>query len=199
MKIEFGLWDAENVARRFKMSPEELLDLAESGYVPHYRLNGSAPLFKLSEVREWVKNNLLSSSGGKALPQVIRVFDGNEPKRGDIPESIRRVQGLRDISAIILLSPGIYFLCQGSEVVYVGQSVNVPSRLGQHTDKEFDRVFFLPWPQNDLNRVESAFIRLLCPPFNGRQKNGKPIAPLSVSEEEGARGMESRMQEVGIP
>ena len=38
MKGEFGLWDAEDVARRFKMSPEELLDLAESGYVPHYRL-----------------------------------------------------------------------------------------------------------------------------------------------------------------
>ena len=39
---------------------------------------------------------------------------------------------------------GVYFLVDGDEVVYVGQAVNVYSRVGQHTDKRFDRYAFVP-------------------------------------------------------
>ena len=181
------------------ISTEELINLAESGYAPHYRIKDGPPMFKLSEIKEWVKNNLLNAHGGRVLPKVVRVFNGNEPQREAVPSSIRRVQGLRDISSLLFIGPGIYFLCKEQEVVYVGQSVNATARVHQHAKKEFDSVFFLPWPEDDLSRIEAAFIRFLQPPLNGRQKNGLPIMPQSVSEKEAGRILESLIQEVSVP
>lgn len=61
---------------------------------------------------------------------------------------------------------GIYFLVRGATVVYVGQSVNIAARVGQHTDKPHDRVFYLEVARPYLNRVENAFISLLRPQYN---------------------------------
>lgn len=75
---------------------------------------------------------------------------------------------------------GVYFLLDGDEVVYVGQSVNVYSRIGQHTDKRFDRYAFVPCPVDALNKLESLYIHCLRPRLNGDQRNDAKCAPIAL-------------------
>lgn len=76
---------------------------------------------------------------------------------------------------------GVYFLLDGDEVVYVGQSVNVYSRIGQHTGKRFDRYAFVPCPIDALDRLESLYIHCLRPRLNGMQTNGANCAPITLT------------------
>lgn len=64
---------------------------------------------------------------------------------------------------------GIYFLFDGNEVVYVGQSVNILARINVHLAQEkkaFDAFAFVEYPQDVLNEVEAAYIVKLCPRYN---------------------------------
>ncbi|MEN6540846.1 MAG: GIY-YIG nuclease family protein [Mizugakiibacter sp.] len=75
---------------------------------------------------------------------------------------------------------GVYFLLDGDEVVYVGQAVNVYSRIGQHTDKRFDRYAFVPCAVDVLDRLESLYIHCLRPRLNGNQRNDAKCAPIAL-------------------
>lgn len=61
---------------------------------------------------------------------------------------------------------GVYFLLEGDEVVYVGQSTNVYTRIGQHRDKRFDRYAFVPCAVDALDKLESLYIHFLRPRLN---------------------------------
>lgn len=61
---------------------------------------------------------------------------------------------------------GIYFLIDGSEVVYVGQSRSIMSRVLKHSDKNFDRVTFLPVDERYLLLVEARYIQKFRPKYN---------------------------------
>ena len=80
-------------------------------------------------------------------------------------------------------SIGVYFLLDGNDVVYIGQSVNVYVRISSHAGKKFDRYAFIPCSIEALDRLESLYIHLLRPKLNGRQ-NGKDdgvmCAPISL-------------------
>lgn len=75
---------------------------------------------------------------------------------------------------------GVYFLLDGDDVVYVGQAVNVYSRIGQHTDKIFDRYAFVPCAVDALNIIESLYIHCLRPRLNGNQINNAKCAPIPL-------------------
>ncbi len=75
---------------------------------------------------------------------------------------------------------GVYFLLQDSEVVYVGQSVNIYSRIASHTDKQFNRFAYVLCRKEHLDRLESLYIHCLQPKLNGGRGNAK-IAPLPLS------------------
>lgn len=62
---------------------------------------------------------------------------------------------------------GVYFLVKGKRVRYVGQSINVPSRITQHTEKDFDRIAVIECPRAGLDILESLYIHALRPPDNG--------------------------------
>jgi hypothetical protein len=80
---------------------------------------------------------------------------------------------------------GVYFLCQGEEVVYVGQSKNVGGRITSHIDtKSFDSVLIIPVPEENLRSVETYWIERLkpvlnrsleerCPPRRVRRSNSR--------------------------
>lgn len=76
---------------------------------------------------------------------------------------------------------GVYFLMNGPDVVYVGQSVNVVRRLGDHLEnKDFDSVRVIPCKPSDLDNLEGFFIRFLRPRLNGGGAGGGlPSAPRS--------------------
>ena len=77
---------------------------------------------------------------------------------------------------------GVYFLLDGDEIVYVGQAVNIYSRIAQHTDKQFDRYAFVLCDVDMLDNLESLYIHVLRPKLNGNQTNGAKIAPLSLEK-----------------
>jgi hypothetical protein len=61
----------------------------------------------------------------------------------------------------------VYFLCKDNRIVYIGQSINLASRLGQHMlSKNFDRVFYMDVLREDLKRVEMELIKYYDPEYN---------------------------------
>jgi hypothetical protein len=69
--------------------------------------------------------------------------------------------------------PGIYFLIRGTEIVYVGQSKNLPVRIQQHRRKngmEFDRFTVYPCAASLLDKMEQHYIAMFRPPYNGSMK-----------------------------
>lgn len=82
------------------------------------------------------------------------------------------IEAARPVSEPV--SCGVYFLVSGSEVVYVGQSVNVHARIAEHSRwKEFDSAAFISVPKDALDFVESFYIHTLSPRLNG-WSGGKP-------------------------
>ncbi len=68
---------------------------------------------------------------------------------------------------------GIYFLfctipiTNRLELIYVGQSTNIVSRVGSHTEtKNFDLVYYIECPINLLDQVERRYIQVLHPSDN---------------------------------
>jgi hypothetical protein len=159
------------------ISPERLIELAEAGYAPHYLIDGRGPWFKIAELRRWFDRNAVQARRGLPMPtRLSLIVSAASRPASDAPASISRLTGLRHIDPGHLLCPGVYFLCQGDEVVYVGQSINVPGRIMFHiresrqaAGKTFDplSIFYLPVPEGELSRVESEFIGRLRPKYNG--------------------------------
>ena len=64
---------------------------------------------------------------------------------------------------------GVYFLCKNGDVVYVGQSVNVVSRVAQHRvekKKDFDSVYWVEVEEDRLIYEEWKYIEYYNPIYN---------------------------------
>lgn len=98
-------------------------------------------------------------------PGIVECREGHEISRDDVllaPEQILYLATRAPRS-------GIYFLIQGTVVVYVGQSTRARDRVQQHAREgliQFDRCLILPCFPGDLRAVESAYIDKLRPKFN---------------------------------
>jgi hypothetical protein len=79
-------------------------------------------------------------------------------------------------------STGVYFLVQGEEVVYVGQSVNIYSRISQHSDKKFEKYAFVPCEADHLDKLESLYIHTLKPRLNGNANIQEKSAPIRLDK-----------------
>lgn len=80
---------------------------------------------------------------------------------------------------------GVYFLVHRRKVVYVGQSVCVPSRVQTHSNdlyKTFDHYAYVECPEEKLDALESLYIHLLRPPLNGDNRNGAKTAPVALMD-----------------
>jgi hypothetical protein len=165
------------------VSAQRLLELAECGMVPHYLVDEKI-MFGPGETKEWLNHNLVVRVPGAHLgDSICRVVNVVEPvgDKAIPPVSLRAIagflipMGLESVKTVPF--SGVYFLCHKGEVVYVGQSINVLSRVGQHIGhKTFDSVFFVRIPKSDLDFVEGTFIRTLEPKYN-RDKTGRIVAP----------------------
>ena len=64
---------------------------------------------------------------------------------------------------------GIYFLCQGKKVIYIGKSCDVQARVNGHSSaKEFDSVVSMLVPEALLDEVEQYWIKRIKPELNIR-------------------------------
>lgn len=75
----------------------------------------------------------------------------------------------------ILYGSCVYFLSHNSEIVYVGQSRCVGSRIEKHKrQKKFNKVFAVSVDPAVINDIESAFIRVIRPKFNNEFSGEEP-------------------------
>lgn len=141
---------------------ERIEELCRSGLMPHVYIDGSGPLFSHNDTISWIRKNLVEQHEGKAIQPLPVLYNANV---FDVPAPLANIA-----DRLVLMPPccfcGIYFLCEGNEIVYVGQSVNAGSRSTSHRDKKFNSILILPVPEEKLNEVEAAFIGLLSPKYN---------------------------------
>lgn len=135
--------------------------------MPHYFIDGKGPWFKAMELEKWFHENLVQARGTTKVadPQIT-----DEPSQS-APSSIAKLYGLVRFGKDSTVITGVYFLCDGDEVVYVGQSTNIPARIGTHIHHrartfDHDRVFCLGVPRGHLDRVEAELIDQLRPKYN---------------------------------
>lgn len=114
------------------------------------------------------------------------------PVKASAPSSLSFLDGrLNAVSVYPSHPPCIYFLIEGEEVVYVGQSICLEQRLATHSrEKAFDRVAYLQVEREDLNAVESAFIRYLKPRLNGLTG----LRRVDVSDALGRIGVDAKLK-----
>lgn len=158
------------------LSPEDFLHLAEMEEVPHYILTN--PLtkeniicFLQSDIDSWFQD-YVQFKNYKIAPQIN--FHRNERAKfkvcplSDVPPGLASIKELQQIPFNAFDSPsGIYFLCNGSDIVYIGQAQSVFIRVSTHKrEKEFDSVYFIPCHVEQLTPLETALIHYYQPKLN---------------------------------
>ena len=119
-----------------------------------------------------------------------RYLSESEAKTIDVPlltsipvtvlDAMRGIpHGVNDVilaSVPISENIGIYFLLRGQEVVYVGQSIDVLTRIARHKreGKWFDHYTIMAAPEDQLDRLEAMYIRAFVPCDNISFGNVKP-------------------------
>ena len=70
----------------------------------------------------------------------------------------------------------VYFLFDFGIIVYIGQSIDIYTRLKQHINQRkivFDMFSFIPLRDNeDLNECEKEYIKTLSPKYNVKHNTG---------------------------
>jgi hypothetical protein len=66
----------------------------------------------------------------------------------------------------------IYFLIQGDQVVYVGQTSVGLSRPFSHSDKEYDWIKVMPCESERLDEIEDFYICKYKPKYNKSRNHG---------------------------
>ena len=164
-----GLKTADEISSVVHMDAKRLIDLADRGVIPHWKIDGGQPLFRNAELKKWIAENATLKCEGSLLPLNLQISPlAMDADKSLAPIEIRELCGLKKIPQGDY-APCVYFLCKNDRVVYVGQSISVAGRISTHTkDKDFDEVYLIHVPKESLNEVESAFIRHLSPVLNGR-------------------------------
>lgn len=157
-------------AQFLKIDEESLAEWTAAGYAPHYLYNGKGPYFHRAEIKKWARTYILERRGGLPIPKMISVLSHIGSSELTPPAAIAAIQNLQQVDMRGLVS-GIYFLCFGDAVVYVGQTNVIMQRVASHVSegsKEFDinRIFFLPCPPSQLLDMETKFISMLKPKYN---------------------------------
>jgi hypothetical protein len=170
----------EELEGKIPISIDRVRELTESGYMPCWRIDGGEILFKLADVRRYIAKHLVQTQEGIPYPRALGVVV-TRPAPAEVPTALCMISNL--LLSVPGVVCGIYFLVDGDEVVYVGQSVDVAARVPQHTlDKTFSRSVFLPVAASDLTAVEHAFIHLLRPKYNKSENCGRTSLTPADSE-----------------
>lgn len=141
------------------------------------------------EAEEAERQNVLKYAGGlhqqiaeleARLAALQRMETMNAVSAAVTAKALLREDEIARMALPWVKASGVYFLLDGDEVVYVGQAVNVYSRIGQHKDKRFDRYAFVPCAVEVLDRLESLYIHCLRPRLNGSQRSDAKCAPIAL-------------------
>ena len=164
------LVDLKTAAEYIRQTPERLQSWVDQGICPFYIMDGISPLFKKGELLEWIGNAMVKRNDPLEFPKLMKIFIPLKSREDIPPAGIANVPNLQLLQMNGTQS-GIYFLCLDNEVVYVGQSKSILSRIATHLsegEKEFDqnRIYFLAMPPEMLGKIEKEFIFSLKPKYN---------------------------------
>lgn len=100
-------------------------------------------------------------------PQLFKEIE-NEVK---IPEiELHSESEINNLSQEITAAPtAIYFLLRDNKIVYVGQSINIYSRIGEHFEDrkiKFNRFSIIPCKKENLEILETFYIHKFNPIYN---------------------------------
>lgn len=155
-------------AKKVGFSVERMLELVAQKVCPHFVVDGGEPRFHIPTLNRWIGENLVETVQGAELPFVVVQnvsTNGSPAEFRDVPEGLRSVAGLRVLGFGTHCS-GIYFLCDAMECVYVGQAKDLASRAAAHGDMAYDRAYYIPVLQENVDVVEKQFIAALLPKYN---------------------------------
>jgi hypothetical protein len=171
-------WDRGPHGYRILYTPADVIQAAKR---EKFKINESR---FVTEERE--RENRLAQIREEQKQNQERLEKLHEVALEVLPDSLHS-KGLLNEQEIVaaaqnhIVPSGVYFLCDTSNVVYVGQSINIPARIRQHeTDgyKEFTSWAYVECPPHALNFLETLYILSLKPKYN-RGKDGRLYAPMS--------------------
>lgn len=131
-----------------------------------------------AQIRWLTENGWKFTVSGKGKPVVARSFANSAEvlavklKVSEKSFSVSRMVNIKEqeILAGSIPAPscaGIYFLIKESKIVYIGQSINLLSRIGNHAARiDFDKYTFIKCEKENLNDVESTLIKRFNPKHN---------------------------------
>lgn len=169
--------ELKGIITRF-LTPKEINELAFNRSIPHYELTNpltgkTSAWFIREEVEAWLKNYFIKYDF-KLMPELVLVNFAKDDYQiypsDNVPAALSFVKPLYKLPIKNLNTPpGVYFLCNKTDVVYVGMAANVGSRIIEHkreNKKEFENVYFITCHLDQLSRVEAACIKHFKPRYN---------------------------------
>lgn len=81
---------------------------------------------------------------------------------------------------------GIYFLCRGTKVLYIGKSINILYRVGQHTQSDvikFTNFYYVLCGKDELFSQERRYINHFLPPHNQDLETKRTRERRGIAEE----------------
>ena len=154
-KVRMGLAESPNAIR--KKNKEKKLNLQQPSYLVDGKLQNETPSHE-------VLNAASFAITGEHLATKAKIIEA--------ASSFDR-------------ETGVYFLLNKGEIVYIGQSVHVRTRVDMHRQEkkiEFDAVAYVLCDKKDLDFLESMYIYKFSPCCNGNTQQGSKAAPVSIQQ-----------------
>ena len=178
----------EEVSKLYGIKQEKIMEWVNACLCPYYLLAGEGPLFKKMEIKKWISDNKIIKCNGKPILTLQKILTRSADKFNIyLPNALKAIKGLCIFTFEAAIS-GIYFLCVNDEVVYIGSSENIHTRILVHTNgssrmlelkkeygKEITAAYYLPVVSSEMRRLEDEFIQIIQPKLN------RTIKEISVS------------------
>ncbi|KXS55166.1 MAG: prophage regulatory protein [Marinobacter sp. T13-3] len=168
-----------------------IYDKISTGDFPQPIKLGNVSVWLESEVNGWAEENGITP---EVLAAIQDKHDAGDKHQLIFDEQSRALTGrsIRSVNEIVTAAKrgtdtkvsGVYFLVKGGEVVYVGQSTSVYSRVTTHyASKDFDFWSYIPCEKEGLDILESLYIHFLQPKLNGKTGQTDQLsAPISLDD-----------------
>ena len=144
------------------LSTKEIIRLLKREKKYHKARTDTRQLARVTEERDFL------------LGRLTRREDLNSRLIEDVRETLMGNKQVHVAPAAMLIATGVYFLFDDDEIVYVGKSVNILSRVTTHINegqKVFNKVRYIKYDRDFLDDIEMLYIKLLKPKYNGTYKH----------------------------
>lgn len=161
--------DIEQCSTRLGLSVERIWGLVKEEIIPHLYIDGQGPFFRPAQVKRWAREALIQNVAGKQL-KVQHVYHFRSRPTDAIPYALEPMRDKLECGPPMGEAvSAVYFLIQNNEVVYIGQTWHLLTRLADHSvqkEGKWDNFLYIPCPEDWLVRVERYWISKLRPPLN---------------------------------